>query len=91
VLQVLYTATRTGTYDISIIYGGSSINQSPFRLTVQPARRHFRVSPATGMALTLSTAGVRSSVTITVRDRHNNWQPDPTVVQVRIVSVSHRK
>ena len=84
--QVLYTATTTGTYDISIIYGGSGINQSPFRLTVQPARRHFSNSPATGMALTLSTAGTRSSVTITVRDRHGNWQPDPSVAQVRLSS-----
>jgi hypothetical protein len=58
--QVLYTATRTGTYDVSVIYGGSGINQSPFRLTVQPARRHLRNSPTTGQALTLSTAGVHS-------------------------------
>lgn len=77
--RVLYTATKSGTYDISVVFGASGISQSPFRLVVQPSRRHLINSPASGQALTLSTAGVTSSVTITVRDRHDNWQPDPVV------------
>lgn len=77
--RVLYTATKSGTYDVSVVFGASGVQASPFRLTVQPARRHLINSPTTGQALTLSTAGVLSTVTITVRDRHENYQPDPAV------------
>ena len=77
--RVIYTATKSGTYDVSVVYGASGVRFSPFRLTVQPARRHLINSPTTGQALSLSTAGTLSTVTITVRDRHENWQPDPAV------------
>ena len=82
--RVLYTATKSGTYDVAVVFGASGVQNSPFRLTVQPARRHLINSPATGAALTLSTAGVLSSVTITVRDRHENYQPNPSVADAGI-------
>lgn len=82
--RVIYTATKSGTYDVSVVFGASGVRFSPFRLTVQPARRHLINSPTTGQALSLSTAGTLSTVTITVRDRHENWQPDPAVALASI-------
>ena len=82
--RVVYTATKSGTYDISVVFGASGINQSPFRMVCQPARRHLSRSIPTGQALTLSTAGVKSTVTITIKDRHDNWQPDPSVVDAGV-------
>jgi len=82
--RVVYTATKSGTYDISVVFGASGINQSPFRMVTQPARRHLAKSVPTGVGLSLATAGVLSSVTITVKDRHDNWQPDPSVVEAGI-------
>ena len=82
--RVVYTATKSGTYDISVVFGASGINQSPFRMVTQPARRHLGRSTPTGTALSLATAGVQSSVTITVKDRHDNWQPDPSVVDAGV-------
>ena len=82
--RVVYTSTKSGTYDISVVFGASGINQSPFRMVTQPARRHLGKSVPTGSALTLATAGVQASVTITVKDRHDNWQPDPSVVDADI-------
>ncbi len=73
--RIVYTATKTGTYDLSIVYGAASIQSSPFRLKVEPAFRHLQTSFATGRFLTLTTAGVSSTFTITVLDRHANWQP----------------
>jgi len=82
--RVVYTATKSGTYDISVVFGASGVNQSPFRMVCQPARRHLPRSVPTGQALTLSTAGIKSSVTITIKDRHDNWQPDPSVVDAAV-------
>mmetsp|Transcript_34887 Transcript_34887/g.82189 ORF Transcript_34887/g.82189 Transcript_34887/m.82189 type:complete len:5981 (-) Transcript_34887:63-18005(-) len=82
--RVVYTVTKSGTYDISVVFGASGINQSPFRMVAQPARRHLGRSVPTGSGLTLGTAGVQSSVTITIRDRHDNWQPDPSVVDANV-------
>jgi hypothetical protein len=82
--RVVYTSTKSGTYDISIVFGASGINQSPFRMVTQPARRHLGRSIPTGQSLTLATAGVQASVTITVKDRHDNWQPDPSVVNAEV-------
>jgi hypothetical protein len=82
--RVVYTATKSGTYDISVVFGASGINQSPFRMVAQPARRHLGKSIPTGQSLTLATAGVQASVTITVKDRHDNWQPDPSVTDADV-------
>ena len=67
-----------------MVFGASGVNQSPFRMVCQPARRHLARSIPSSHALTLSTAGVRASVTITVKDRHDNWQPDPSVVDAGV-------
>jgi len=55
---------------------------------VQPARRHLANSISTGMGLTLATAGVRAVMTLTVKDRHDNWQPSGTVVTTAGMSFS---
>jgi hypothetical protein len=70
---VSYTATKSGTYDISVVIGAGGISGSPFRLYVQPAARHMSNSIATGASLTLATAGVRAVLTLTVKDRFDNW------------------
>ena len=53
-------------------------------MVCQPARRHLQRSIPSGQPLTLATAGVKCSVTITIRDRHDNWQPDPSVVDAGV-------
>ncbi len=82
--RVVYTATQSGTYDVSVVFGASGVNQSPFRMVCQPARRHLPRSIPSGQGLTLTTAGVKSAVTITIKDRHDNWQPDPSVVDAGV-------
>ena len=82
--RVLYTLTKSGTYDASIVFGATGISGSPFRIHTQPARRNIGNSPAAGQALTLATAGVLSAFTVTVRDSFYNWQPDPAVIQANI-------
>jgi len=77
---VSYTATKSGTYDISVVIGAGGISGSPFRLYVQPAARHMSNSIATGASLTLATAGVQAVLTLTVKDRFDNWQPSNSVV-----------
>ena len=78
------TVVKTEQNDISVVFGASGINQSPFRMVAQPARRHLGKSIPTGQSLTLATAGVQASVTITVKDRHDNWQPDPSVTDADV-------
>ena len=82
--RVLYTLTKSGTYDASIVFGATGIAGSPFRIRAQPARRNLGNSPAGGQALTLATAGVLSPFAVTVRDSFRNWQPDPSVVQAGV-------
>jgi len=77
---VSYTATKSGTYDISVVIGAGGISGSPFRLYVQPAARHMSNSIATGASLTLATAGIQAVLTLTVKDRFDNWQPSNSVV-----------
>ncbi len=72
---VTYVTSRTGTYDMTVMLGPSQVATSPFRIITQPARRHFQSSVARGASLTLATAGVAGTFTITVLDRHGNYQP----------------
>ena len=81
VFKVRYTATRTGTYLVNVAFGTSLVTGAPFRIAVQPAPRHLATSTLSGAALTLTTAGVVSYLSLTVRDAHHNWQPDPHVAQ----------
>jgi len=82
--RVLYTLTKSGTYTVSVIFGATGIIGSPFKMSTQPARRNLGFSPAAGQALSLTTAGVLSIFTVSVRDSFHNWQPDPSVVQASI-------
>jgi len=82
--RVLYTLTKSGTYDCSVVFGATGIRGSPFRIATQPSRRNLAYSPASGQALSLATAGAIAGFTVTVRDTFFNWQPDPAVAQAEI-------
>ena len=79
VFKVRFTTTKSGTYDINVAFGASLVAGSPFRISVQPARRQLSSSSLSGAGLTLATAGVVSYLTLTVRDAHDNSRPDPHI------------
>ena len=84
IFKVRYTLTRSGTYDIRVTFGGSLVKGSPFRISVQPGRRHLPSSGISGAGLTLATAGLVSWLTLTVRDQHLNLRPDPLIAEAGI-------
>ena len=78
---MLYTVTKSGTYDVAVIFGAHGLHGSPFRIAAQPSRRDLLASFPSGRGLSLTTAGTIAAFTITVKDTFGNWQPDPSVVQ----------
>ncbi len=79
VFKVRYTLTRSGTYDIRVSFGGSLVKGSPFRISALAGRRHLPSCHASGAGLTLTTAGLVSWLTLTVRDQHMNVRPDARI------------
>jgi hypothetical protein len=84
VFKVRYMLTRSGTYDVRVSFGGSLVKGSPFRISVQPGRRHLPSSHVSGAGLTLGTAGLVSWLTLTVRDQHMNVRPDALISEAGI-------
>lgn len=75
--NVSFTPTKSGSYDIASTLSGAHINLSPKTgIIARPARRHLSSSPISGMGVTLATAGIQSTLTLTVRDVHGNLQPE---------------
>jgi len=86
--RVTYTTSKSGTYDISVVFGSSGVIGSPFRIAVEPASRHLPASIVTGTALTLATAGIYAHVTLTIKDAFDNWQPNPSIMTESTVGFS---
>jgi hypothetical protein len=76
---VWYRPLRSGIHNLSAVFNNQSssfhIHGSPFQLIIYPsANISSRNSIANGDGLTLSTAGIRSCFSITVRDRWGGLQ-----------------
>lgn len=63
----------------------SSYNASPFQVTVQPAVFDLTRCDATGAGLTIATAGVSASVSVTLRDRFGNYQPSVSAGSITLI------
>jgi hypothetical protein len=73
-----YTPTVSGVHRLSVISAdGTHFGSSPYAVYVQPAIRSFQHSNIS--MITLVTAGVQVTFTITVRDRFGNYQPNAAV------------
>jgi hypothetical protein len=59
---------ETGEYTIDIKFAGRHLSNSPVRVLVRPSWKCASKSTATGMGLTLATAGLAATFTITTKD-----------------------
>lgn len=78
VYGIAYTATVSGAHLLSVTNTeGIHFGSSPYTIYVQPAIRSFQHSNIT--MITIMTAGVPATFTVTVRDRFGNYQPNAAV------------
>lgn len=75
--NVDYTVVRSGSYELSVSYGGTAILGSPFQLRVVPGNTHPRACvrlhcPDEAAPLHPAGAGGRSSFTLVARDYFHN-------------------
>ena len=69
----IYTATRSGVYDLHVRLGGlHPIQSTPHRVMVTSGSLCASKSVAMGSGLTLATAGWQARYTVTARDAYDN-------------------
>ena len=72
------TATKIGTYSLSIYIASQPIMGSPYTITVTPGIPNYPSTTATGNGLTSTIAGVSTSFSIQSRDQFGNLIPSNT-------------
>ena len=78
--HVRITPKTSGVRPLSVLRGGRHIPGSPFSLNVANSGVCATASILTGAGLTIATAGLSASFTVTSRDAYSNIVPSPSVV-----------
>jgi hypothetical protein len=70
--QVQFEATVAGSYQLAVRVNGAALPGSPFRVTITAGAPSPALTRAVGSGLSLATAGVSSTVLLTVYDAFEN-------------------